>query len=89
MLWNKQESKFINHPCFKKKTRQLDPNGVPRHVVRYTQKKTNKNIHKQARLWSASVMFGVAYEEKFCLPGKSFWLRLLELKGVSNALNYD
>ena len=84
-----QERKFINHPCFTKKTRHLDPNGVPGHVVKYTKKKTNKNIHKQAMLWSASVMFGVAYEEKFCLPGKNFWLRLLEVKGLSKALNYD
>ena len=84
-----RESRFVDHPCSKKKTRQVDPNGVPRHVVRYTKKKVTKNIHKQAKLWSLSVMFGVAYEEKFCLPGKSFWLRLLELKGVSNALNYD
>ena len=85
----KWEKAFIDHPCFKKKTRQLDPNGVQRHVVRYTKKKVTKNIHKQAKLWSLSVMFGVAYEEKFCLPGNNFWLRLLELKGVSKALNYD
>ena len=84
-----RESPFVNHPCSKKKTRQLDPNGVPRHVVRYTKKKVTKNIHKQAKLWSLSVMFEVAYEEKFCLPGNYFWLRLLELKGVSKALNYD
>ena len=81
-----RELPFVNHPCSKKKTRQLDPNGVPRHVVRYTKKKVTKNIHKQAMLWSLSVMFGVAYEEKFCLPGNNFWLRLLEVKGVSTEL---
>ena len=84
-----RESTFTNHPCLKKKTRQPEPQGVPRHVVRYTKKRATKNIHKQAMLWSASVMFGVAYEEKFCLPGENFWLRLLEVKGVSTALNYD
>ena len=81
-----RESHFIGHPCSKKKTRQVDPNGVPMHVVRYTKKKVTKNIHKQAKLWSLSVMFGVAYEEKFCLPGNNFWLRLLEVKGLSTEL---
>ena len=60
------------HPCFQKKTVHPGPDGESRHPVRYTRKPVAKNIHKQAKLWSASVMFGVAYEEKFCLPGNNF-----------------
>ena len=61
-----QKSKFERHFCFQKKVRQYTPDVQP---VKYTRKRTHKQIYQQAKKWSPSVMYDVAFEEKWSLPG--------------------
>ena len=60
------QSKFERHLCFRKKDRQYTPDVQP---VKYTRKRTHKQIYQQAKKWSPSVIYDVAFEEKWSLPG--------------------
>ena len=57
---------FERHLCNQKKNRIYALDVEP---TKYTRKKTHKQIHIQARKWSASIIYDVAFEEKWCLPG--------------------
>ena len=58
---------FQKHLCQQKKScRPMDAGLQP---VRYTKKPITKKIYQEAKKWSLPVMYGVAFEEKWCLPG--------------------
>ena len=59
-----RKEQFENHPCERLKARDSDDPAV-----KYTRKGTEKKIHREAKIWTASVMYEVAFEENWCLPG--------------------
>lgn len=65
---------FNGHLCQQKKNRHnIDPDVQP---VKYTRKTVDKQIHKEAKKWSLPIMYSVAFEEKWCLPGDYLLLLL-------------
>ena len=64
-----QKSAFDSHPCQKLKFARPLADGIAVAPTKYRMKTTDKQLHKEAKLWSPAIMYGVAYEEKWCLPG--------------------
>ena len=60
------ERNFERHLCNQKKNTLRAPGIEP---TKYTQKKPHKQIYMQAKKWSASIIYDVAFEEKWSLPG--------------------
>ena len=65
-----RREQFENHPCERLKTRDSDTVAV-----KYVQKGTEKKIHREAKIWSSSIMYDVAFEENWCFPGNYLALR--------------
>ena len=61
--YNRSEQ-FENHPCERLKRRESDEPAV-----KYVRKDNQKKIHREAKIWSSSVMYDVAFEEKWCFQG--------------------
>ena len=60
---------FQKHLCQQKKSRRPMDAGLQ--PARYTNKPITKKIYQEAKKWSLPVMYGVAFEEKWCLPGNN------------------